>query len=128
MSNWILLHALGDRRLAEEAVQDLSRLGSSARNSTRSPDPSETTVSDANRADLHDALAKAAVVEQQLALQYLYAAASLQWIPPVDLAPDDPSQVTYEDARGAAMTLLLLARQEMEHQSWVLNLMVDPSA
>lgn len=81
-------------------------------------------MSDATRADLHDALAKAAVVEQQLALQYLYAAASLQWIPPVDLAPDDPLHVTYEDARGAAMTLLLLARQEMEHQSWVLNLMV----
>lgn len=81
-------------------------------------------MNDATRADLHDALAKAAVVEQQLGLQYLYAAVSLQWIPPDDLPPDDPSQVTYEAARGAAKTLLLLARQEMEHQSWVLNLLL----
>lgn len=81
-------------------------------------------MNDATRADLHGALAKAVVVEQQLGLQYLYAAASLQWVPPADLPPDDPSQVTYEAARGAAKTLLLLARQEMEHQSWALNLLV----
>ncbi|NNE13225.1 MAG: hypothetical protein HKN41_13375 [Ilumatobacter sp.] len=85
-------------------------------------------MNDATRADLHDALAQAVVVEQQLGLQYLYAAASLQWIPPADLAPDDPAQVTYEAARGAAKTLLLLARQEMEHQSWALNLLLATGA
>jgi hypothetical protein len=82
----------------------------------------------ATPANLQDDLAAALVVEHQLGLQYLYAAASLQWIPPADLAPDDPSQVLYEAARGAAMTLLLLARQEMEHQSWVLNLMLATGA
>lgn len=82
----------------------------------------------ATRADLHDALSKAAVVEQQLGLQYLYTAASLQWIPPADLPADDPSQVAYEAARGAAKALLLLARQEMEHQSWVLNLLLATGA
>ncbi len=82
----------------------------------------------ATRADLQNDLTAALVVEHQLGLQYLYAAASLEWIPPADLAPDDPSQVLYEAARGAAMTLLLLARQEMEHQSWVLNLLLATGA
>jgi hypothetical protein len=82
----------------------------------------------ATRADLQTDLAAALVVEHQLGLQYLYAAASLEWVPPEGLAPNDPSQVDYEAARGAAMTLLLLARQEMEHQSWVLNLMLATGA
>lgn len=78
----------------------------------------------ASRDDLHAALAQAAAVEFQLGLEYLYTAASLQWIPPKGLAHDDPAQVSYENARGAAKTLLLLARQEMEHQSWALNLLI----
>lgn len=78
------------------------------------------------RVALHDALREAAVVEQQLCLQYLYAAASLQWRPPADASPE--AQVAHERARGAAMTLLLLARQEMEHQGWVHNLLVATGA
>ena len=85
-------------------------------------------MNEVTRADLHAALAQAVVIEQQLGLQYLYAAASLQWVPPAELPSDDPAQVAYEAARGAATTLLLLARQEMEHQSWVLNLLLATGA
>lgn len=78
------------------------------------------------RGTLHAQLREAAVVEQQLALQYLYAAASLQWRPPPAASP--AQQLAHERARGAAMTLMLLARQEMEHQGWVANLLVATGA
>ncbi|MBK9035754.1 MAG: hypothetical protein IPL61_31645 [Myxococcales bacterium] len=70
------------------------------------------------RADLIDALGRAAELEHAIMCQYLYAAFSLDPSAPA-LTPADS-----ETVRGFMMGCLLIARQEMEHLGLVSNLLV----
>lgn len=74
------------------------------------------------REELIDALGRAAEIEHAIMCQYLYAAFSLDFHSRA-LAPADS-----ETVRGFVMSLLLIARQEMEHLGLVSNLLVAVGA
>lgn len=88
--------------------------------STVSPPPPIAPIR--NRAELIDALGRAAEIEHAIMCQYLYAAFSLDFTSPA-LAPADS-----ETVRSFAMSLLLIARQEMEHLGLVTNLLLAVGA
>jgi hypothetical protein len=67
-----------------------------------------------SKSDLIDALRDAAEIEHQLMVQYLYAGFSLKRDP-----DDGCSGAEYEHVRRWSSTLFMVARQEMEHLSFV---------
>lgn len=75
-----------------------------------------------SRAELIDALGKAAEIEHAIMVQYLYAAFSIDRASPW-LSPEHG-----ELARTFAIDLLTIARQEMEHLGIVTNLLIAVGA